>query len=175
MNPDKFNAISPYLDDIAMTLEEMLMEDSDNAKQVRYSLMEISKALGAEFSVDLNVVVQAFASREQRALPLVEMGLSANNGDAPYPHAADCTPHRYVVGGTIHVVPHDRCPKCWEPWMNKFENHTCEHCGATLGKDCKVLLDSDTCPHCEEGRVSMRTPVCDQCGYEVDPKMVTWG
>lgn len=49
MNPDKFNAISPYLDDIAMTLEEMLMEDSDHAKQVRYSLMEISKALGSDF------------------------------------------------------------------------------------------------------------------------------
>jgi hypothetical protein len=59
--------------------------------------------------------------------------------------------------------------------MNKFENHCCEHCGTTLGKDCKVLLDTDTCPHCEEGRVSMRAPVCDHCGYEVDLTMVTWG
>lgn len=48
MNPDKFNAISPYLDDIAMILEEMLMEDSDNAKRMRYSRMGISKALGAD-------------------------------------------------------------------------------------------------------------------------------
>jgi hypothetical protein len=175
VNPDAFNAISPYLEDISHALEEMLLEDSDNAKQVRYSLMEISKALGADFSVDLNVALLAFASREQRALPLIEMGLSANNGDTPYPHSADCTPHRYVVGGSIHVVPHDRCPQCWEHWMNKFENHTCEHCGTTLGKDCRVLLDSDTCPHCEEGRVSMQKPICDQCGYEVDPKMVTWG
>ena len=59
--------------------------------------------------------------------------------------------------------------------MNKFENHSCEHCGTTLGQDCKVLLDSDTCPHCEEGRVSMRAPLCDHCGYEVDLTMVTWG
>jgi len=77
---------------MSMILEEMLMEDTDKAKQVRYSLMEISKALGPDFAVDLN-----------------------------------------------------------------------------------VLLDRDTCLHCEEGQVSMRTPVCDVCGYEVDPKMVTWG
>lgn len=175
MTPDKYDAIRPYLDDMSMILEEMLMEDTDNAKQVRYSLMEISKALGPDFTVDLNVVVQAFASRDQRALPLVELGVSATNGDTPYSHGADCTAQRYIVGGSIHVVPHDRCPKCWQPWMNKFENHTCEHCGTMLGRDCKVLLDRDTCPHCEEGRVSMRTPVCDVCGYEVDPKMVTWG
>jgi hypothetical protein len=96
-----------------MILEEMLLEDTDNAKQVRYSVMEISKALGPEFSVDFNVVVQAFASREQRALPLVELGLSATNGDTPYLHGTVCTPQRYIVGGSIHVVPHDKCPKCW--------------------------------------------------------------
>ena len=175
MTPDQFDAIRPYLEDIETILEEMLMEDTDKAKQVRYSMMEISKALGTDFSVDLNVVLQAFSSRDQRSLPLVEHGLSAMNGDLPYSQSADCTPHRYVVGGTIHVVPHDRCPKCWGLWMNKFENHTCEHCGTTLGKDCKVLLDSDTCPHCEEGEVSMRDPVCDLCGYEVDLAMVTWG
>jgi hypothetical protein len=59
--------------------------------------------------------------------------------------------------------------------MNKFENVTCEHCGTTLGKNCRMLLDTDTCPHCEFGQVSMKNPLCDECGYQVDLKMVTWG
>ena len=175
MNPDTFNAISPYLEDMTMILAEMLQEDTDNAKRLRYSLAEISKALGTDFSVDLNVVVQAFSSQEQRVLPLVQIGLSSNNGDTPYGHSADCTPQRYIVDGEIQVVPRDRCPKCWEDWMNKFEYPICEHCETTLGKDCKVLLDSDLCPFCEAGHVSMQNPVCDDCGYEVNLTMVTWG
>jgi hypothetical protein len=175
VNPDTFNAIGPYLEDMTMILEEILQEDSDNAKRLRYSLTEISKALGADFSVDLNVVVQAFSSREERSLPLLQIGLSSNNGDTPYGHSADSTPQRYIIGGEIQVVPRDRCPKCWEDWMNKFEYPICEHCETTLGKDCKVLLDSDLCPFCEMGHVSMQTPICDDCGYEVDLSMVTWG
>jgi len=175
VNPDTFNAISPYLEDMTMILEEMLQEDTDNAKRLRYSLTEISKALGTDFSVDLNVIVQAFSSPELRALPLVQIGLSSNSGDTPYAHCADCTPQRYIVDGEIQVVPRDRCPKCWEDWMNKFEYPICEHCETRLGKDCKVLLDSDLCPFCEEGHVSMQNPVCDDCGYEVNLTMVTWG
>ncbi|MEX0670350.1 MAG: hypothetical protein WD060_07840 [Pirellulales bacterium] len=40
---------------------------------------------------------------------------------------------------------------------------------------CKVLLDSDVCPHCDEGRVTSENPTCDRCGYRVDPDMVSWG
>ena len=175
VNPDTFNAISPYLEDMTMILEEMLQEDTDNAKRLRYSLTEISKALGTDFSVDLNVIVQAFSSPELRALPLVQIGLSSNNGDTPYGHSADCTPQRYIVDGEIQVVPRDRCPKCWEDWMNKFEYPICEHCETRLGKDCKVLLDSDLCPFCEAGHVSMQNHVCDDCGSEINLTMVTWG
>jgi hypothetical protein len=59
--------------------------------------------------------------------------------------------------------------------MNKFENHTCEHCGTILSKDCKVLLDSNTCPHCEEGRASIGAPACDHSGYKVGLTMMSWG
>ena len=175
MNPDKYSQIAPYLEDLATLLEEMLMDDNEQAKRVRHSLQEIGKALGTEYSVDLNVIVQAFVSREAKSLPLVELGLSSNNGESPFMQSSDCSVHRYIVDGTIHAVPHDRCPKCWEYWMNKFENPACEHCGTILGGNCKLLLDADTCPHCEMGQVSMRNPVCDSCGYEVDLKMVTWG
>lgn len=59
--------------------------------------------------------------------------------------------------------------------MFKFEQPTCPSCSLTLGKDCKVLLDSDRCPHCDEGTLTMDKAACDRCGFEVDPDFVTWG
>jgi hypothetical protein len=79
------------------------------------------------------------------------------------------------VRGEIQVVPHDRCPRCYGVWDFKFKNPACPGCGATLGRDVKVLLDTEVCPPCEGGDVSMTDPACDKCGYRVDPDLVTWG
>ena len=46
---------------------------------------------------------------------------------------------------------------------------------SVFGEDIKLLLDTDVCPHCEEGKVTMNSPVCNRCGYEVDPKKIVWG
>jgi len=73
------------------------------------------------------------------------------------------------------VVPHDRCPRCWEIWDFKFKHESCTHCGATLGEEVKLLLDTDVCPNCEEGTVSITNPECGKCGCRVDPSKVTWG
>jgi predicted RNA-binding Zn-ribbon protein involved in translation (DUF1610 family) len=54
-------------------------------------------------------------------------------------------------------------------------NPACTHCGAQLGMNVKVLLDTDLCPSCEDGEVSMSQLTCPKCGYEVDPSFVTWG
>jgi hypothetical protein len=80
-----------------------------------------------------------------------------------------------VVEGDIEVVPHDRCPKCYGVWDFKLTNPSCLECGATLGREVKLLLDSDVCPYCEEGKVSMTAPVCDKCGQRIDPGIVVWG
>jgi hypothetical protein len=52
---------------------------------------------------------------------------------------------------------------------------SCSHCDATLGDNCKLLLDTDVCPHCENGKLSMVDPKCDKCDFEIDPSLVTWG
>lgn len=85
------------------------------------------------------------------------------------------TPQRYVVKEGIQVVPHDRCPTCWQVWDFKWSNPSCPHCDTTLGENCKILLDSDVCPFCEDGKVSMAKPRCNKCGHEIDPKTVVWG
>jgi hypothetical protein len=102
-------------------------------------------------------------------------GLCSTDEGPPFRAWGDSSPQRYLVSGEIQVVPHNHCPKCWEIWDFKFENRTCQHCGTTLGQGCKVLLDSDVCPSCEKGSVSMSAPVCDKCGYQVDVSLIAWG
>jgi uncharacterized protein (UPF0212 family) len=48
-------------------------------------------------------------------------------------------------------------------------------CGVTLGREVKRLLDTDVCPFCAEGKVSMTVPVCPKCGQRIDPAVVVWG
>jgi hypothetical protein len=116
-----------------------------------------------------------FEETREQALPLLTTGLSTESGKKPHRIWGDSTPQRYVVDGGIQVVPHDRCPKCWDAWDFKFQHHTCPNCGATLGKDCKVLLDSDECPWCQEGKLAVAQPRCDNCGFVVDPRIAVWG
>ncbi len=57
----------------------------------------------------------------------------------------------------------------------KLNHPSCSGCGATMGQDVKLLLDTDVCPFCEEGKVSLIAPVCDKCGQRIDPGIVVWG
>ena len=72
-------------------------------------------------------------------------------------------------------VPHDYCPSCWGPWDFKLVHRTCPDCGAKLGRDVKLLVDSDVCPHCEEGKVTSVAPKCTRCAFEATPDIVWWG
>ena len=70
-----------------------------------------------------------------------------------------------MVNGNIKKVPHDFCPECWREWGFKLKNHCCPECGIEMGKDVKILLDTDNCPNCEEGNVTLNKPKCDEAGW----------
>ena len=125
--------------------------------------------------MNLNVSVDVFDAERLNALPLLTTGLSTSNGKSPYQTYGDSTPQKYLVDGGIQVVPHDHCPKCYGLWDLKLKNLSCSECGATMGREVKLLLDADICPFCEEGKVSLTTPVCDKCGQRIDPGIVVWG
>ena len=173
VDPATFEAADPIVDKIADAVDAALL--SDQLADLRHLLQDLGKALGQRYSAELNVSIQIFDRELQRAVPLLNTGLSTTDDGPPYRAWGDSTPQRYLVGNEIQVVPHDRCPRCWDEWGFKFENPVCEHCGTTLGQDCKVLLDSDVCPNCERGKVSMTNPTCDQCGTKVDLDFVAWG
>ena len=173
MNQDTFNSTEPILDEIAFLLDNLL--DSEAFTAIRQKLAELGKVVGDNQSASLTFTVDVFDCEKNVALTLLSTGLSVSKGLEPFQTWGDSTPHRYVIDGQIQVVPHDHCPRCWGLWDFKFDNHSCPECDATLGRDCKVLLDTDVCPYCENGKVSMTKPTCDNCGRTVDLEMVTWG
>ena len=172
MDKTTFEAADPIVDQIADQITELL-ESQTGA--LRTLLAQLSKAIGDQYSVSLDVNVSVFDRDKEQGMPLLQTGLTGFEGKQPYQAWADSTPQRYLVGGEMVVVPHDRCPECWEVWDFKFKHPTCGHCGATMGKEVRLLLGNDQCPFCEEGTVSMTKPICDTCGYHVDPNTVTWG
>ena len=173
MDPDKFEIADRHLNDIACDLEEILQ--SPQLSKLQESLVAMSKQLGQRYSVSLVCQVEVFDSERERCLPLLNTGVCISDGNQPYLASGDSTPHRYIVNGQIQVVPHDRCPSCWGLWDFKLQHPRCEHCDAELGQNCRLLLDSDVCPNCEEGEVTATRPECSQCGFRVDQSKVTWG
>ena len=162
MDRSTFESADPILDEIAASLDGLL--ESEDFSAVRLALARLSETVGSRFSVNLTVCVDVFDAQKPHALPLLTTGLSTSQGDPPYKTYGDSTPQKYLADGEMQVIPHDRCPKCYGLWDFKLKHPSCSECGATLGRDVKLLLDTDVCPFCEEGKVSLSAPVCDKCG-----------
>jgi hypothetical protein len=173
MDRSTFESADPILDEMAAMLDELLGSDPFSA--VRHSLARLSETVGSRYSVNLTVCVDVFDAERPDALPLLTTGLSTSKGEPPFKTYGDSTFQKYVVDGEIQVVPHDRCPKCYGAWDFKLTHSSCSGCGATLGREVKLLLDTDVCPFCEEGKVSLTVPVCADCGQRIDPSIVVWG
>lgn len=173
MDRSSFESADPILDQMAEMIDAVL--DSDQLSALRQALVRLNEAVGAHLSVNLNLTVEVYDPQRPHALPLLTTGLLASEGKPTFRTWGDSTPQKYVADGEIQVVPHDRCPRCYGAWDLKFETRSCSGCGAILGRDIKVLLDTDICPNCEEGQVSMAAPACEKCGYRVDPALVVWG
>ena len=173
MDQERFEVADRQVEKIAEILDQMLV--SPEFRNLRQAFAALGKDVGEGCSVSLTCLVEVFDETNGRTLPLLNTGLCASGGREPYRTWGDSSPQRYLVGGRIQVVPHDRCLRCWGPWDFKWQNRRCGRCGAELGRDCKVLLDSDTCPHCEQGRVTASEPKCPGCGFEVDLSAVAWG
>jgi hypothetical protein len=170
VDPETFSAVQPLLDKIAELAETQLASE-----ELRRLMVGLGNVVGARKAVSLSIVVDVFDEDRECSLPLLTTGLSAFPGQQPFRTWGDSAPQRYVVEDGITVVPHDRCPHCWQVWDFKLQNPCCPHCGITMGDKCKLLLDTDECPWCGEGTVTVAKPRCDKCGVEVDRKMVVWG
>lgn len=169
MNPETFDAVQPLLDQIAELADKQL-----DSEEFRRLMAEFGKLVGKGKIASVNIVVDVFDEDRECSLPLLTTGLSAFPDKEPFRIWGDSSPQRYVVEGGIKVVPHDRCPQCWQGWDFKLQNSSCPYYGITMGDQCKLLLDTAECPWCNEGKVTVAKPRCDKCGHEVDRQKVVW-
>ena len=172
MKDTEFKAIEPLVETIAEEIDRLF--DSAEFTSLRGALRQASELL-KDKSVTFNCTLDVFSEERGASLKVLDMGVASYDGREPHRCYGDSTVQRYIVGGEICQVPHDHCPRCWHIWDFKDRHRVCPSCGIELGKEIKILLDSDYCPHCEEGKVTMRSPVCSKCGYEVDLDIVMWG
>lgn len=170
MDPETFSAVQPLLDKIAELAGMQLASE-----ELRRLITQLGNLVGKRRIASVSIVVDVFDEDRECALPLLTTGLSAFSGKEPSRTWGDSTPQRYIGEDGIRVVPHDRCPHCWQVWDFKLQNLSCPHCGTTMGDKCKLLLDTDECPWCNEGKVTVTEPRCDKCGFEVDRQKVVWG
>jgi hypothetical protein len=136
MDKNTFDAADPIIDDIA-DATTVLFNDA-SAKELRNLLTKLQEAVGSQFLLNLTLNVDIFDEEDGRCLPLLQTGLSGFGIGEPFQTWNDSSSQRYIADGEMLVVPHDRCPKCWEEWDFKFEHPTCPNCKATLGEDVKV-------------------------------------
>ena len=173
MDREKFETIDPMLDQLADVLDDETNEKPWLA--IKQRLAEISALLGEEYSVTLEVKLQVHEFKREQSLPLVRMGFTTSNGAEPCLHCDDSSPQRYVVNGSLVIVPHDNCPACWGVWDFKELHPACSHCCVRMGQQVKLVLDNDNCPHCEQEITSMSNPTCSRCGHTVNPAFIYWG
>jgi hypothetical protein len=156
MDPEEFEAIQQLLDKIADIVDQQL-----GSEELGRFLGELGTAVGKQVIASLNITVDVFDDDRESPLPLLTTGLSTSSGKEPYRTCGDSTPQRYIVEDSIQVVPHDRCPHCWEIWDFKLQNPSCLCCGTMMGDTCKLLLDTDECPWCNGGKGTVAQPRCD--------------
>ncbi|MGA2034250.1 MAG: hypothetical protein ABSG68_18550 [Thermoguttaceae bacterium] len=172
MDQSAFEVTEPIVDELGKITDQMLgLQEID---RVRSLLAEMSRALGERYSVAFNMEIEVWDSKREDVLPLLQAGLCAMPGKEPFQTRDQPPMQRYVVDGDIQVVPQDHCPNCWGNWDCR-KTRSCRHCGVTLGREVKLLLDMDACPACDTGRVSVNAPTCTECGYTVNPSIAVWG
>jgi len=173
MDQETWRKTEDAIDDFEEALDELL--DSSAVERLRTILAELGDKFGEKFAVDFSCCLSVSEENGERSLKMYSTGLSAADDGKVFRTWDAATPHRYLVLGNLCVVPHDKCPKCWGDWLFKFQQRNCPCCGIEFGTDCKLLIDSDVCPNCEDGKVSASEPKCDKCGFEIDPACISWG
>lgn len=163
-----------HLSDMAYDKFEELYSSGALA-ELEHEIYKVASDLPKTFSISLELNVSVFDEEREKSLSLLTTGLASDERGKPYRTRGDATVHRYVVDGHIRLVPHDYCPHCWGIWDFKLLNWSCPECGYILGKQVKMLLDTDTCPYCEKGKVTQTNPRCTSCSFLVEPDIVVWG
>jgi len=173
MDTDQFDRIHKLADDVYEKFDDLYKQGV--LSDLEAKMKEICSSLKEEYSVSINFDMGVFSSEKEQLISLTKRGITCFGGGEPYLFSSGSTIHRYIVDGQIVKLPHDYCPNCWGEWDFKLLNNTYPSCDYIMGKEIKLLLDTDVCPNCEDGKVSLSNPQCPKCGVKLESSMVSWG
>lgn len=173
MTEAEYRALDPSADSLNEACDRWFATPEMAA--LAQALRRAAASLPPSFTVSMDVELRVFDSERERSLTLLTTGIVVQADGEPYRASGDSTVHRYIADGTLCELPHDRCPRCWAVWDWKMQQPTCRTCHAEMGKDVRLLLDSDVCPNCERGHINSSNTLCKDCGFTTDPRFVTWG
>ena len=167
-----------YLDQLADDVDKKLSDlyEKGELKELERRLGEVCQKINDRYSVTLTLNLEVYDENRDKIITLVNNGISCFGRETPYRVTrSSSTNHTYILEGERVRIPHNYCPKCWFEWDFKLDNPVCPNCEIEMGKEIRLLLDSDICPHCDEGKVTQNNPVCEKCGYAVNDKVIHWG
>ena len=174
MDVEKSKQIDALGDLMHDKFEELYVKQA--FKDIQNKLNEICATLEDRYSVTFFFDLNVFDSKREKMITVFQTGLTCGGKDQSRRcQGAGSSFHTYIVDGKRVGIPHDYCPNCWAEWDFKFLHRECPGCGFALGENIQVLLDTDVCPNCEEGKVTRSNPKCDKCGQTMDPTVVHWG
>jgi len=174
MEQKQFDKLDQLADAVYDKFEELYK--AGYLKELKSKLEELCSSLAEKYSVSINMDLDIFDSEKEKSISMVRTGIACSRGEKkPFRVDSSATVHTYITDGAIKKVPHDYCPSCWGSWDFKLMHAKCPECGAEMGKNVFLLLDTDVCPNCEEGKVSRSKPKCTKCNEIVSPDMVRWG
>ena len=75
--------------------------------EITNKIKEVSQTIGEDYSVTVDLQVNAFDSTKEKSLRALTIGISSSGNDAPYLAYGDSSPCRYLVDGDIKKVPHE--------------------------------------------------------------------
>jgi ribosomal protein L32 len=173
MDSEQFDKVDKLADDVYEKFDDLYKQGV--LADLESKMKEICVHLKKEYSVSINFDLEVFSDKKEQTITLIKRGMACFKGDSPYLATSGSTAHRYIVDGQIVKLPHDYCPNCWGEWDFKLLHNTCPYCDYSIGKEIKLLLDTDVCPNCEDGKVSLSNPQCQKCGVKLESGMVSWG
>ena len=173
MKPGEYELLEPVAGIAAAKFEEFCAPE--NMKDLTEAIRKVLAALPSRYGVELEFSLLALDSKRETSVRLFTGGVSFPMDGEPYASRGDAAIQRYVVKGEVCVVPDDYCPHCWGDWVFKLRKRTCPKCAYSLGKEIKFLRDSDQCPYCARGTVTVKNPKCPECEFVAEPNMVVWG
>ncbi len=174
MEDDLLRKIEPFLELAGEAAEEAL--DDEVFGPAIAAMAEAATHLPTGVSLGMQFSITVYDAKRDRSLTLEQVGYTVGNGVEPWRVDNEIgASQRYLFNGVIHELPHDHCPACWGPWALKTEHPECPGCGVHMGRDVKLLLDDDKCPHCKHGSITLAEPTCPDCDFSIDPAFVAWG